>query len=91
MGRPDRTPDEFATTVRADAVQNILGAIPAPDALVGADEHVRQRRVHVPVAALAVWSQLQHVLIIGRIYVADFGWLVLTVVGSMGEGGLDGA
>ena len=66
MGRTDGTPDEFAAAVRADAVQDVLGAVAAPGAFVGADKHVRGCRVEVPVAALAIRPQLQHVTSIGR-------------------------
>ena len=59
-GGADRAPDELAAAVGADAVQDVLGAVTAPRALVGADEHVRRCRVEVPVAALAVRSQLKH-------------------------------
>ena len=59
MGRADGTPDELATAVRADAVQDVLGAVAAPGAFVGADKHVRGCRVEVPVAALAIRPQLQ--------------------------------
>ena len=66
MGRTDGTPDELAAAVRADAVQDVLGAVAAPGALVRADQHVRGRRVEVPVAAFAIRPQLQHVPSIGR-------------------------
>ena len=58
--------DELAAAVRADAVQDVLRAVAAPGALVGADKHVGGRRVEVPVAALAIRPQLQHVTSIGR-------------------------
>src|ERR1700733_9595122 len=66
MSRADRAPDELAAAVRADAVQDLLRAVAAPGALVGADEHVRRRRVEIPVAAFAVRPQLQHLPSIGR-------------------------
>jgi hypothetical protein len=66
MGRTDRTPDELAAAVRTDAVLDVLRAIAAPGALVRADEHVRGRRVEVPVTALAIRPQLQHVTSIDR-------------------------
>ena len=66
MGRADGTPDELAAAVRADAVQDVLGALAAPGALVGTDKHVRGRRVQVPVTALAIRPQLQHGISIGR-------------------------
>ena len=66
MGRTDGAPDELAAAVRADAVQDVLGALAAPGALVRADQHVRGRRVEVPVAAFAIRPQLQHVPSIGR-------------------------
>jgi len=65
MGWTDRTPDEFAAAVRADAVQDVLGAVAAPGALVGADKHAWGRRVEVPVAALAIRPQFQHGISIG--------------------------
>jgi hypothetical protein len=58
MGRTDGTPDELAAAVRTDAVQDVLGAIAAPGALVCADKHVGARRVEVPVAAFAIRPQL---------------------------------
>jgi len=60
VGRADGAPDEIATAVRADAVQDVIRAVAAPGALVRADEHVRGRRVEVPVAAFAIRPQLQH-------------------------------
>ena len=61
MGRTDGAPDELAAAVRADAVQDVLGALAAPGALVRADQHVWGCRVEVPVAAFAIRPQLQHV------------------------------
>jgi hypothetical protein len=58
MGRTDRTPDELAAAVRADAVQDILGAVAAPGAFVRADKHVGGCWVEVPVAAFAIRPQL---------------------------------
>jgi hypothetical protein len=66
MGWTDGTPDELAAAVRADAVQDVLGAVATPGALVGADKNVRGRRVEVSVAALAIRPQLQHGTSIGR-------------------------
>jgi hypothetical protein len=66
MRRADGAPDELAAAVRADAVQDLLCAVAAPGALVGADEHVRRRRVEIPVAAFAVRPQLQHWPSIGK-------------------------
>ena len=60
MRGPDGAPHQLAAAVRASAVQHVLRAVAAPGALVGADEHVRRRRVEVAVAAFAVWSQLKH-------------------------------
>jgi hypothetical protein len=65
-GRADGTPDELAAAVRTDTVQNVLRAVAAPGALVRADKHIRGCRVQVPVAALAVGPQLQHMISISR-------------------------
>jgi hypothetical protein len=65
-GRPDRATDELAAAVRAYAAQDVLRAVAAPGALVGADEHVRGGRVQVPVTAFAIRPQLQHTTSIGR-------------------------
>src|SRR5215472_17332582 len=64
--RADGAPDELAAAVRADAVQDVLRAVAAPGALVRADEHVRGRRVEVPVAAFTIRPQLQHMTSIDR-------------------------
>jgi hypothetical protein len=65
-GRSDRAPDELAAAVRANAVQDVLRAVAAPGALVRADKHVRGCRVEVPVAALTIRPQLQHMTSIDR-------------------------
>jgi hypothetical protein len=65
-GRADGAPDELAAAVRADPVQDVLRAVAAPGALVGADKHVRRCRVEVPVAAFAIRPQLQHMTSIDR-------------------------
>ena len=74
MGWTDGTPDEFAAAVRADAMQKVLGAVAAPGALVGADQHVRGRRVEVPVAAFAIRPQLQHGTSIGSSGASSKRW-----------------
>jgi len=58
--RADGPPDELASAVRTDPVQDVLRAVAAPGALVRADKHVRGCRVEVPVAAFAIRPQLQH-------------------------------
>ena len=59
-GRADGPPDELASAVRTDPVQDVLRAVAAPGALVRADKHVRGCRVEVPVTAFAIRPQLQH-------------------------------
>jgi hypothetical protein len=58
--RPDRTLNQIATTVGADAVEDVFGAIDAKGAFVGADKRIETFRRKVPVAAFAIRSQFQH-------------------------------
>ena len=64
--RADGAPDKFAAAVRTDPVQDVLRAVAAPGALVTADKHVRGFGAEIPVAALAIRSQLQHITSIDR-------------------------
>ncbi len=57
---PHGPSNELATTVGAGAVEDVLGAVTAPRAFVGADQDVGGIRSEVAVAAFAAGANLEH-------------------------------
>ena len=58
--RPDRPPDQFARAVRANTLEDLIGAVSTEGAFKAADAGLNALRRKITVATLTIRLQLQH-------------------------------